>query len=99
MKIIGTVFRLGAIVGLGVGAWKLVRHWQKGQAEKAGHVIDASVSAAAKKFEEAASTVEKWAEGGLGENLGKGLDDIVIETKKTLENATVVVQSALSHAH
>ena len=99
MKIIGRIFRLGALVGIGVGAWKLVRHWQKGQAEKAGHVIDASVGAAAKKLEGAASTVEKWADGGLGENLGKGLDKIVIETKTRLENVTGAVQSALSHAH
>lgn len=77
--------------------WKLVRHWHAGFAEKTGRAIDASISAAAEKLEKTALALEDGAESGLGETLGKGIDEILMDTKKTLEMATDLVQRALNH--
>jgi hypothetical protein len=73
----------------------LVRHWRAGRAEKTGHVLDSSIKVAADKLEKTAVVLEKWAESGLGENLGKGVDEVLTDTKKTLEKATGLFQRAV----
>lgn len=35
---------------------------------------------------------------GMGENLGKGVDELLTDTKKTLDRAHDLVQRALTHA-
>ena len=92
------ICRMLTFIGIVFGAWKLVRHWHAGKAEKTGHAIDASISAAAKKLEKAAVALEEWAGGSRSENLGKGLDGVLMETKCTLDKATNLVQNALNHA-
>ena len=77
---------------------KAARRRHAGLAEKTGHAIDASIIAAAKKLEKTAITLEEWANGGMGKDLGKGLDEALTDTKKTLEKATDLVQGALNHA-
>lgn len=88
--------RMVTLIGVGFAAWKLARLWHDGLAEKTGHAIDASISAAAKKLEKTALALEEWADGGVGENLGKGVDEILMDTKKTLEKATDLVQGGLT---
>jgi len=39
------------VILVGFAAWKLVRHWRTGCAEKTGHTIDASIKTAADKLE------------------------------------------------
>jgi hypothetical protein len=80
---------------LSFALWKLVRRWHSGAAEKTGHVIDTSIGAAAKKVEKAAATLESWAESGLAENLGKGVDDVLAEARAALDRAAELVQSSL----
>jgi hypothetical protein len=81
---------------VGFAAWKLVRHWRTGCAEKTGHTIDASIKTAADKLEKTAIALEEWADSGLGENLGKGVDEVLTDTRKTLEKATDLFQRALN---
>jgi hypothetical protein len=85
------------LMGMAFAAWKIVRVWQTGLAEKTGHTVDASLNAAAKKLEKTAIALEAWSAGGVGENLGKGVDEILMDTKKTLEKATTLVAEALNH--
>jgi hypothetical protein len=89
------IYRIATIIGVTFAMWKLVRHWHAGLAEKTGHAIDASISAAAKKLEITANLLEEWADTGLGENLGKSLDEVLADTKKTLEKATGLVQGRI----
>lgn len=95
---INDVYRLAFVIGTGFATWKLVRHWRAGRGEKAGHDIDASIRKAAEKLEKTASTLEKWADSHQGETLGKGLDDVLIDTKKTLDRTSDLVSRTLSHA-
>jgi hypothetical protein len=95
---ISDLYRLAFVIGTGFATWKLVRHWRAGRGEKAGHDIDASIRTAAEKLEKTASTLEKWADKHQGENLGKGLDDVLTDTKKTLDRASDLVSRTLSHA-
>jgi hypothetical protein len=92
------VYHIATVIGITFATWKVVRHWRAGFAENTGHTIDSSVKAAAEKLEKTAITLEKWAAGGMGENLGKGVDEVLTDTKKTLDTATDLVQRALSHA-
>jgi hypothetical protein len=94
---IGDLYRLAFVVGTGFATWKVVRHWQTGRGKKAGHDIDASIRKAAEKLEKTASTLEQWADNHQGENLGKGLDDILTDTKKTLDRTSDLVSRTLSH--
>ena len=87
-----------AAVGTFISLWKLARCWRTGCAERTGHIIDASISAAAKKLEKTLNDIELQADNGLGESLGKGLDDVLTDTKKKLDKATSVVNRALHHA-
>ena len=90
-------YRVATVLGLSFVAWKLVRHCRAGIAEKAGHAIDESIGVAAKKLEETAHALEEWAANGHdGENFGKGLDEVLTDTRKTLEKATDLVQHALN---
>lgn len=89
-------YQLATLSVVAFATWKIAHRWHAGLAEKTGHAIDASISAAAKKLEKTAIALEEWLEGGhLGENLGKGIDVLLIDTKKTLETATALVQHAL----
>ncbi len=92
------LYQLATLTGVAFATWKIAHHWHAGLAEKTGHAIDTSIGAAAKKLEKTAVALEEWADGGLGENLGKGLDVLLTDTKKTLETATELVQRALLHA-
>jgi hypothetical protein len=95
---INDFYHLAFVLGTGFAAWKLVRHWRAGRGEKAGHDIDSSIRKAAEKLEKTASTLEKWADSHQGENLGKGIDDVLIDTKKTLDRTSDLVSRTLSHA-
>jgi hypothetical protein len=95
---IRTIYHIATVIGMAFAMWKLVHYWRAGMAEKTGHAIDASISAAAKQLEITADLLEKWADTGLGENVGKGLDEVLADTKKTLDKATELVQVALNHA-
>jgi hypothetical protein len=91
------IYRITTVIGIGFVAWKIVRHWRAGMAEKTGRAIDASIKVAARKLEKTAIALEEWADGGQGENLGKGLDEVLTDTKKTLDIASDLVQHALGH--
>jgi hypothetical protein len=92
------LYQLATVIGIGIATWKLVRHWRVGFAKKTGHDLDASIRASAEKLEKTAAALEKWADSGMGENLGKGVDEVLTDTKKTLDRATGFVQHALNHA-
>jgi hypothetical protein len=91
-------YRMETVIVIAFATWKLARHWHAGLAERTGHAIDASISAAAKKLERTAVALEEWADSGQGENLGKSLDEVLTDTRKTLGKATDLVQGALKHA-
>jgi hypothetical protein len=92
------LYHLAFVSGIAFATWKLVRHWRAGFAEKTGHDLDASIRGAAEKLEKTAAALEKMADSGMGENLGKGVDEILTDTKKTLDRATDLVQHELLHA-
>jgi hypothetical protein len=94
---IRTFYRIATLIGLGFGAWKLVRHWRAGLAEKTGHTFDVSIRTTAERLEKTAIKLEKWADNHQGETVGKGLDVVLMDTQKTLDRATNLVQSALTH--
>lgn len=89
---------MATVAGIAFVAWKLVRHWRAGTAEKTGHAIDASINAAAEKLEKTAISLKEWADRGQGENLGKGIDEVLTDTKTALDKAAGLVQGALHHA-
>lgn len=89
-------YRLIAVLGVAFTAWKIVRHWHAGFAEKTGHTIDTSVRAAAEQLEKTAIALEEWADRGRGENLGKSVDEVLMDTKTTLDLANDLVQHALA---
>ena len=92
------LYHLAFVGGFAFAAWKLVRHWRAGFGEKTGHNLDVSIRAAAEKLEKTAVALEKWADSGAGGNLGKGVDEVLTDTKKTLDKASDLVQHALRHA-
>ena len=92
------IYHIATIAGVAFATWKIVRHWRTGVGEKAGHDVDASIRSAAEKLEKTASTLEKWADNHQGEHLGKGLDDVLTDTKKTLDRASDLVSRSLNHA-
>jgi len=55
------ICHLATVILLGLIGWKIARHWRAGFAEKTGHAVDASISAAAEKLEKAAIALEMWA--------------------------------------
>ena len=88
------MYRIMTLSAMAYVTWKIVHYWQKGFAGKTGHTIDASVSAAAEKIEKTARVVDGVAEGGLG----KGLDDVLTDTKKAFEKAGNLVKHAVQRA-
>ena len=98
-RTIRSIIRLAILAGLGFAAWKLVRHWHSGLAEKTGHNLDASIKATAERLEKTATKLEKWAENHQTETMGKGLDGVVMDTKKTLDKATDLVHHAFNHVN
>jgi hypothetical protein len=92
------LYQIATIAGVAFATWKVVRHWRAGFGEKAGHDIDASIRTTAEKLEKTANELEKWADNHQGENLGKGLDDILTNTKNTLDRASGLVQRTLNYA-
>jgi hypothetical protein len=92
------LYHLAFVIGTAFATWKIVRQWRAGRGKKAGHDIDDSLRTAAEKLEKTANTLEKWADRHQGENLGKGLDNVVTDTKKTLDRASDLVQRTLNHA-
>jgi hypothetical protein len=101
MNKIGSVFivLLGvfAAVFIAIVSFKIARRRHVGFAEKAGNVIDASIRSAADKLERAADAIEEFSENNPGERIGKGLDEILTDAKKTLEKATDSIQTALKN--
>lgn len=91
------LFRIATLAGLGFAAWKLVRHWRSGLAEKTGHNLDASIRATAERLEKTATKLEKWANNHQSEAMGKGLDGVLLDTQKTLDKATDLVHNAFAH--
>jgi hypothetical protein len=92
------LYYLVTIAGVTFAAWKVVRHWRTGMGKKAGHDIDSSIRSAAEKLEKTANTLEKWAENHQGEHFGKGLDEVLADTKNTLDRASDLVSRKLNHA-
>jgi len=90
------VYRAATLAAVAFTAWKLVRNWHAGIAATTGRSIDASIGVAAEKLEKTAVVLEEWAAGGMGEHLGKGLDEVLSDTKKTLEKTTALVQGAIN---
>ncbi len=97
-RLVIDLFHTTTVILIGFAAWKIVRHWRAGCAEKTGHTIDTSIKTAADKLEKTANALEEWADSGLGENLGKGVDEALADTRKTLERATDLFQRALNRA-
>ncbi|MDD5672715.1 MAG: hypothetical protein PHC61_01005 [Chitinivibrionales bacterium] len=91
------LYHIAIFVGLAFASWKLVRFWRTGLAEKTGQVLDVSIGVAAEKLEQTGLVLEEWAVNGQGEKLGKGIDEVLMDTKKTLEMATDLVQNVLNH--
>jgi hypothetical protein len=92
------LYHLAFISCIAFAAWKFVCHWRAGCGEKTGHNIDASIKAAAEKLEKTAVALEKWAESGAGGNLGKDVDEVLTDTKKTIDKAADLVQRTLHPA-
>ncbi|MDD5673762.1 MAG: hypothetical protein PHC61_06350 [Chitinivibrionales bacterium] len=90
-------FHLVALLGVAVATWKVVRIWHAGFAQKTGHVLDVSISVAAHELEKTAVALEEWADNGRGENLGKGLDDVLADAKAALDKANDIIQGVLKH--
>jgi phosphoribosyl-dephospho-CoA transferase len=88
------LYQLVTLTGVAFATWKIAHHWHAGLAEKTGHAIDASIGAAAEKLEKTAIALEEWADKGLGEKLGKGLDVLLTDAKISLETATELVRRA-----
>jgi hypothetical protein len=65
------LYHIATVIGVAFATWKIVRRWRAGQAEKTGHNLDASIKTAAEKIVKTAVSLEKWADEGMGENLGK----------------------------
>jgi len=78
---------------------KLICSWHKGCAKKTGYSIDASIRAAAEKLEKTAMVLENVSGSGIGEHVGKDLDDVLMDTQRTLEHTTRLVRCALHRAH
>ena len=93
------VYRAISLAGAAFLAWKLVRYWHMGLAATTGRSIDASIGVAAGKLEKTAIALEQWAAGGQGEHLGKNLDEVLSDTKKTLEKTTALIQGALNRVN
>lgn len=88
------IYRIVTVFSIGFVTWKIVRYWHSGRAEKCGHGIDSSIGSAAEKLEKAAITLEGISDSGAGQKVGKNLDDVLTDTKKTLENVTNLVKRA-----
>jgi hypothetical protein len=91
-------FRFVTVIGIVFATWRLVRHCRTNMVDKTGHAIGASIGADANKLGNAAAVIEEWANSGLGESPGKGLDDALTDAKRALEKATGLVRRALNHA-
>jgi hypothetical protein len=92
------VYHTATVILVGFAAWKLVHHWRAGCAEKTGDAIDASIKTAADKLGKTAIALEEWADNGLGEKLGKRVDEVLIDARGTLEKATNLFQHTSSHS-
>jgi hypothetical protein len=90
-----TLYHTAALSAIGFISWKIVKFWHAGIGEKTGRTIDASIGATAVKLEENAIALETASDKGVVENLGKGIDTVLTDTKKSLENATNLVKRAL----
>ena len=88
-------FRIAAVIGITCVTWKTAQYWYKGGGQKNGHAVDDAIGEAAKKLEMAAVALEEWAAGGLGETIGHGLDEILNDTKQTLEKSVSIVDAAM----
>jgi phosphoribosyl-dephospho-CoA transferase len=97
-RIVRDLYRIGAGIAALVVAWNVVRRWHAGLAEKTGHKIDVTIHSTAERLEKTAAALEKESELGLGENLGKGVDAVVMDAKRTIDTATGFFQHALNHA-
>ncbi len=98
MRLMTSIFRLASFAGVLFVGWKIVRRWHEGLAQKTGHVVDTTVKAAAEKLEQTAVALEEWAINGNGEHFGKDLDNVLMDTKKTLDAASGLMQGALNHS-
>jgi hypothetical protein len=92
------LYRLITISATVYVTWKIVRYWRKGIAEKAGRVIDSSVRAVVEEIGKTASTVESGAKSVMGKHLGKGLDEVLTDTKKALKKASDLVKPTVHRA-
>lgn len=92
-----TLYHLAALSAIGFIAWKVIKYWHSGIGEKTGRILDGSIGAAAAKLEEDAIALETMSDKGVAENLGKGIDTVLTDTKKSLEKATKIVKRALKH--
>lgn len=96
--VVRDVYRIGAGIAALIVAWNVVRRWHAGLAEITGQKIDVTFHSAAKRLEKTAAALEKEAGLGIGENIGKNIDTVVMDTKKTIDDATGFFQHALNRA-
>jgi hypothetical protein len=92
------LYRIVAGIAALIVAWNVVRRWHAGLAEIAGQKIDVTFHSAAQRLEKTAAALEKEANLGIGENFGRGIDTVVMDTKKTIDSATGLFQHALNRA-
>lgn len=90
------LYQVLTLSGVAFATWKFAHYWHAGLADKTGHTIDVTIATAAKKLEKTARALEEWAKSGTGKNPGKGLDEVLADTKKALESATELIQRVVT---
>jgi hypothetical protein len=78
-------------------AWKVGRQWQAGCGKKSGQAIDALAGDAADKLERVVIALDDEANSGLGKELGKDLDEVLIDTKKMVGKTNDFVKRAIKN--
>ena len=76
--------------------YRMVSKWKPQIAQNAGHDLDIATNQAAHHMHNAAIGLNEWSMSGYGETLGKGIDEILLQTKQSLNEASDVVAAVLS---
>lgn len=92
-----TIYHTAALCAIGFVSWKIIKNWHSGTGEKAGRSFDASIGATAVNPEKEAITPDTLSDKGMSENLGKGIDTVLTDSKKSIEKAANLVKRALKH--
>ena len=92
-----TIYHTAALCAIGFISWKIIKNWHSGTGEKTGRTLDASIDAAAVKLEKEGIALETMSDKRVAENLGKGIDTVLTDSKKSIEKAAKLVKRALKH--